>query len=41
MNSGNVERDIPSRLLEAVKLKEHSHEVQEEDTPVDNRQKGS
>ena len=37
--SDKIERDISADLLEAVKLKEHSHDVSEEDTPVSDRKK--
>ena len=37
--SDKIERDISADLLEAVKLKEHSHDVSEEDAPVSDRKK--
>jgi hypothetical protein len=35
--NGRVERNIPSRLIEAVKVKEHKHTVQEVNTPIKDR----
>mgnify|MGYP003646419437 CR=1 FL=1 len=34
-----IERDIPASLLEAVSIREHKHEVSEEDTPHSDRKK--
>ena len=34
-----IERDIPAKLLEAVKKKKHKHEVHVEDTPHPDRKK--
>ena len=36
---GRVERNIPARLLEGVKMKEHKHTVQEVSTPIHKRKK--
>ena len=34
-----IERDIPAKLLEAVKSEEHHHEVRDPDTPHSERKK--